>query len=88
MHHLRHRKAHLHGAPRDIGVSFSLVARIRRARDTTCSVSLYGVRMQALNDVSLYGVRMHASSERADLAAELSLELHCGDALRFRQLNR
>ena len=30
----------------------------------------------------------NAGSERADLAVELSLELHCGDALRFRQRHR
>jgi len=27
-----------------------LVARIQRARDTTCCVRLYGVRVQALNE--------------------------------------
>ena len=30
----------------------------------------------------------NAGSERTDLAAELSLELHCGAALRFRHLHR
>jgi hypothetical protein len=50
LYHLRNRKAHLYGAPRNIWVSFSLVARILKARDTTFCVSLYGVRMQALNE--------------------------------------